>query len=419
MMYLSKLDEGKRNQDIIQQARDGVKEALLDEDTGIVWRSSLFRRLQRLEKMLHIPIEEHSRCEGELKEPQKVFVKAVRALRRSNSVPMDTNGRPMNARGNGSDIEGGRLHSFFIPKKNTVKVKEQDVPKVERENVQEKARTPSWKGKSLWAGRDNEEVYVEIRALQHYEALGFKGFHAETRILTTIFSLLLWDIIFADVPGAFETPYQTAPLDLADDTFYHTRKDLIEARLEEIRNDRAREILERHDEQHRGKQTICIGLRWDICDRADLVEIIECLGGHTLALICRLFCEDYGGRSSGVPDLVVWNAVQGMCKFVEVKGPGDRPQENQKLWFDSLLRAGANVEICHVLDVNAPPKEKRKTPRASRKRKAQAVQEQYNGEDYRQADYNDLLNPSDDYVPPSVEFGNVPKKRRKKDAWGR
>ena len=100
-------------------------------------------------------------------------------------------------------------------------------------------------------------------------------FHAETRILTTIFSLLFWDIIFADVPGAFETPYQTAPLDLAEDTFYCARQDLIEARLEEIRNGGAERILELRDAEHREKQTLCVGLRWDICDRSDLVQIVE------------------------------------------------------------------------------------------------------------------------------------------------
>ena len=174
--------------------------------------------------------------------------------------------------------------------------------------------------------------------------------HSESRILTTIFSLLFWDIIFADVPGAFETPYQTAPLDLAEDTFYYARKETIEARLKAIRDGNAREILEGHDDQQREKQTMCTGVRWDICDKADLVEIVEvccdtflnhsltaadilvkCLGGYSLSLICRLFCEDYGGRSSGVPDLVIWSAGQGICKFVEVKGPGDRPQENQKV----------------------------------------------------------------------------------------
>ena len=35
-----------------------------------------------------------------------------------------------------------------------------------------------WKppGKSIWEGRDKDKVTVEMRALQYYEDMGFKGF---------------------------------------------------------------------------------------------------------------------------------------------------------------------------------------------------------------------------------------------------
>ena len=46
-------------------------------------------------------------------------------------------------------------------------------------------------------------------------------------------------------------------------------------------------------------------------------------------------CEDYAARTSGVPDLIVWrdseDASQRTAKFIEVKGPGDSLQENQKV----------------------------------------------------------------------------------------
>jgi Fanconi-associated nuclease 1 len=51
-----------------------------------------------------------------------------------------------------------------------------------------------------------------------------------------------------------------------------------------------------------------------------------------------------------VPDLFIWKPKEQKFKFVEVKGPGDTPQENQRFWFDSLLRADADVEICKVID---------------------------------------------------------------------
>lgn len=131
------------------------------------------------------------------------------------------------------------------------------------------------KGKSVWKGRGNEAVNVETFALQHYERLGYKGYHCEGRIVTTLFGLLFWDIIFAPIPGAFETPYQAAPLDIFDDTFYHARQELIETRLDQICGDNARKIIEAVDEAHRERGTWCLGVRWDLFPMEDLLEIAE------------------------------------------------------------------------------------------------------------------------------------------------
>jgi fanconi-associated nuclease 1 len=146
----------------------------------------------------------------------------------------------------------------------------------------------------VWRGRNDEEVDVEIFALQHYERLGYKGFdifspyddrqhsypinsryHSEGSIVRTIFGLLFFDIIFASIPGAFETPYQSAPLDIAEDAFYYARKDLIESRLLEIEAGAARRIIERVDAQHRDKRTWCVGVHWDLFEKQDLVEIVQ------------------------------------------------------------------------------------------------------------------------------------------------
>lgn len=132
---------------------------------------------------------------------------------------------------------------------------------------------------------------VEALALQHYETLGYKGFdspflpsarlnnhcfryHSEGSIVRTIFGLLFFDIIFTSIPGAFETPYQSAPLDIAEDSFYFARRDLIERRLDEIEAGAAAEIIERTDETHRERKTWCVGVHWDLFNRQDLLEIV-------------------------------------------------------------------------------------------------------------------------------------------------
>ena len=131
------------------------------------------------------------------------------------------------------------------------------------------------KGKSTWQGQGDEAVNVETYALQHYERLGYRGCHCEGRIVTTLFGLLFWDIIFAPIPGAFETPYQSAPLDMFEDTFYLSREEIIEARLDEICEGKARTIIESVDNEHRERGTWCLGVRWDLFPKQDLLEIAE------------------------------------------------------------------------------------------------------------------------------------------------
>ena len=148
-------------------------------------------------------------------------------------------------------------------------------------------------GKSCWKGRDDGEVVsVEEFSLQHYEDEGWKGYvallpwsgstyivwhrlHSEGRIVYTIFGLLFWDIIFTSIPGAFETPFQVAPLDIDTDTFYHSRRELFDKRFAEIKQGKAREIIRNVDLKHSDDQTLCAGVGWDLVEREDLENITE------------------------------------------------------------------------------------------------------------------------------------------------
>lgn len=117
------------------------------------------------------------------------------------------------------------------------------------------------------------------------------SFHAETSIMTTIWMLLTWDIVYdSDVKGVFETPYQSAPLDIVDDSFYYSRKEKFDKRMDEIRAGKAAEIITRHDTKYRPKGTWAIGVRWDICELQDLVEIVE-VCRHRRIMFCRKLME--------------------------------------------------------------------------------------------------------------------------------
>lgn len=68
--------------------------------------------------------------------------------------------------------------------------------------------------KNRFYGEDGEQCGVEQLALQYYagEGGGWQGVHTESGIWLTIFGLLMWDVIFSDVPNVFRTRFQACLL---------------------------------------------------------------------------------------------------------------------------------------------------------------------------------------------------------------
>jgi len=60
-----------------------------------------------------------------------------------------------------------------------------------------------------------------------------------------------------------------------EESFYFARQALFEARLGEIEDGKAGEYLNRHDDRYRLKRTWCIGLSWNVCEKKQLLEIVE------------------------------------------------------------------------------------------------------------------------------------------------
>ncbi|KAF9068946.1 hypothetical protein BDP27DRAFT_1294387 [Rhodocollybia butyracea] len=412
----------ERKQALWKEAREGLYEALNDVDTHRVYRKSLVKRLTTMESRLGVTGDEHHDYEDNLKAANDICVLAERAIRFGKIESVS----PMKKGKDREDISGYLIRSG-LP--------------IDVENDKSELPSPPT-GKSIWNGVDGQPCNVETRALQFYasdKGGNFHGLHSETCILTTIFALLFWDIIFADVPGAFETAFQIGPLDLVEDSFYYAREEIIKARLKEIRSGSALEIVGQHDNLYRAQGTHCVGLKWNVCTKEELAEIVDCIGGDALAVICEIFCQDYPARASGVPDLVVWNSDDRKCKFVEVKGPGDRARDNQTLWFDALLSAGLDVDLCRVVECNTKnvnaENEKKAKREAKREREEKArIKKEEKEEEKRKAgakprkknkvrvkeedkfdnDMDDVLGPDDaDYRCPGGGELSSPRKRRR------
>nr|CAD1836469.1 unnamed protein product [Ananas comosus var. bracteatus] len=222
--------------------------------------------------------------------------------------------------------------------------------------------------KNVFYGYDGELCGVEQLALQYYaeEGGGWQGIHSESGIWMTIFGLLMWDVLFADVPDVFRSKFQIADMVLRlgcssrldTDDFYEARKSLIETQLKRIHEGMAEEILISSWELHHG--TSCRGVRWDSHSLSDLRAAVSCIGGRCLASLCRHLALDYRNWSSGMPDLLLWRFLGdntnktggggggGEAKLVEVKGPRDRLSEQQRAWMLLLMDCSFDAEVCKV-----------------------------------------------------------------------
>ncbi|KAK7520326.1 hypothetical protein IWZ03DRAFT_134952 [Phyllosticta citriasiana] len=147
---------------------------------------------------------------------------------------------------------------------------------------------------------------VEQMCLAHYQRQGWRGAHTEGSILTTLFALLFHDVLFAYVPHVFQTPYQSAPLDLSSDAFFAARSSLVRHRLAEIENGGAEDIARGVWDSESERRTAVVGLDWAKWTWGNVREVLRAFGGEGLSAVCKVLCQEYGARRAGVPDLFLW-----------------------------------------------------------------------------------------------------------------
>ncbi|XP_069722558.1 fanconi-associated nuclease 1 isoform X1 [Phaenicophaeus curvirostris] len=193
---------------------------------------------------------------------------------------------------------------------------------------------------------------VEELALTHYRQNGFdQGIHGEGSTFMTLYGILMWDIIFMDdVPDVFRNAYQTFPLDLYTDSFYESRRDVIEARLQQLHTASSETLAELIADiwtAQEGKAAALVSWgRFASLQQAQ--SLVSCLGGSFLSGVFRRLSKDLRHCRGGLPDLVVWRTHTNHFKLVEVKGPNDRLSPKQMVWLSELKHLGATVEVCHV-----------------------------------------------------------------------
>ena len=170
--------------------------------------------------------------------------------------------------------------------------------------------------------------------------------YVENSLICSLFGLLCWEAIFAPVPGAFFHPFHTGPVDLLSADFHPRRAELFAACLAHLDSDAYKQVIRQRYADKFGIQSPFVF--WGALDQALLEQALNCLpAAHLRAWFKRLLLDIKANRA-GMPDLIQFWPAEQRYRMIEVKGPGDRLQDNQRRWLAFCAEHGMPVDVCYV-----------------------------------------------------------------------
>jgi hypothetical protein len=186
---------------------------------------------------------------------------------------------------------------------------------------------------------------VEQAAADHYGRTWDHACYVENTLVNGAFGLALWEQIFLPLPGAFVNPFQSAPLDMSSPDFYSRRRAAIDVRLQGLADgDLQAELLEAYDRYFEISNR---WVNWRYLPRELLQEALRLIPAHHWLSMWHRILFDPRANRSGFPDLLVLDTERGYC-FIEIKGPGDQLQLNQKRWLRFFQQQGIPAKVAWV-----------------------------------------------------------------------
>ena len=206
---------------------------------------------------------------------------------------------------------------------------------------------------ALTLPRPQQPCTVEEVARTHLDSLQAPVFYVENTLINALFGLLCWDAIFAALPGAFFHPFQRSPADLHSNDFYARRQQHFDLCLSQLESQQYRQTIERNFKAKAGIQSIFIA--WNVLSDELLNLALACIPAVHLKKAFERILLDLASNRSGFPDLIQFWPHEQRYRMIEVKGPGDRLQDNQLRWIDYCAMHDMPVAVCYVRWTQATP----------------------------------------------------------------
>lgn len=187
---------------------------------------------------------------------------------------------------------------------------------------------------------------VESIALKHVAAPAAPVYYVENMLINSLFGLLCWEAIFAPVSGAFFHPFQVGPMDLFSPNFRARRSALFDQALSRLELNSYQETVKETFRAKWGIQSPFIS--WSVLTEGLLDTALACIPAVHLRYYFERLLSNLPENRTGLPDLVQFWVEEKRYRMIEVKGPGDRLQDNQRRWIDFCLSHEIPVAVCHV-----------------------------------------------------------------------
>jgi hypothetical protein len=205
-------------------------------------------------------------------------------------------------------------------------------------------------------GRGGTASCVELAVRDHLSCDQAPVHYVENTLLTGLFGLLCWEAIFAPLPGAFFHPFHSGPADLYREDFVSRRRERFDACLGKLVDGSYREAIRAAWREKYGLASPFV--HWGVLDERLIDQALYGLPAEHLRLCFERLLADLKANRAGLPDLIQFlprdDDEAPRYRFIEVKGPGDRLQDNQRRWLAFFHRHAMPAVVCHVTWQAAP-----------------------------------------------------------------
>ena len=192
----------------------------------------------------------------------------------------------------------------------------------------------------------NGSISVEQAVQCHLAQTGASVHYVENALINSLFGLLCWDAIFAALPGAFFHPFQHGPADLHAPDFRSRRAEIFTRCLAQLDGAQYRHTILQNFRSKMEIQSPFVF--WGVLSEELLQLALHCIPAPHLKRWFDRMLEDLKTNRSGLPDLICFWPHECRYELVEVKGPGDRLQDNQVRWLEYCVDQGMPVKVIHV-----------------------------------------------------------------------